>query len=160
MTSPSLDPPNVVILQRSPSRRYLPIASSICSTLESSHSIPCTVLSIEPSTPLSLVAAALASTTVLVGVHGAGFSHSLLLPSDSSVIEITLRGSDLWPPPDSYYHKGDYHNLALSLGLRYSVIDARAVTRGRGTKEISVRDVLVDVGEVVEEVACRFREYG
>ncbi|KAF3924866.1 hypothetical protein ABW21_db0204986 [Orbilia brochopaga] len=48
-------------------------------------------------------------TDVLVGVHGAGHTHGLFLPPQSSVVEIL---------PDELAHRG-FRNLASLRGLRY-----------------------------------------
>ncbi|GMI04699.1 hypothetical protein TrVE_jg9406 [Triparma verrucosa] len=139
------EPDTIVILQREVGNRYLPSASKICELVNST----CVILDIKPSTKLRDIAKILSSAKILIGVHGAGLTHSILLQPDAIVIEILLRGSEIWK---GGYHKADYFNLAASLNLRYFYFDSVGVTREKGKKRISVLDVFVDVNQIVTKI--------
>lgn len=69
--------------------------------------------------PFEQQVAAVARSNVLVAANGAGMVHSLFLPPEAVVIEVTWRRGDAhgsWPP--------HYRNLARYLGRHYMLVEA------------------------------------
>lgn len=65
--------------------------------------------------PFAEQVAAAARANILVAAHGAGLVHSLFMPPEAVVIEITWPRGE-WPP--------HYRNLARYLGRQYMLIEA------------------------------------
>lgn len=65
--------------------------------------------------PFAEQVAAAARANILVAANGAGLVHSLFLPPEAVVIEVTWRRGE-WPP--------HYRNLARYLGRHYMLVEA------------------------------------
>lgn len=74
------------------------------------------------------------STDILIGVHGAGLTHGMFLPSQSALVEIL---------PPKLDHKG-FHNMARFLGHRYHGEHATEQDAPGGNGDWQQDDVFID----------------
>jgi capsular polysaccharide biosynthesis protein len=79
---------------------------------------------------------------LLVGLHGAGLTNMLWMPTGSHVIEIRRRGDD---------HNNCYFAMACALGHRYSYVQADDVLPGQSTQSARLHLDPVQLKQVLNE---------